>query len=159
MSTADLQLRPGTPHDDVVIARLFRQMWLDNDVAADRIVDDAAERVTAFLDDGRRRHGLQTVLAVDGGDVVGGAVCQEFAGLYPNILKDEQRKYGYIWGVYVDENARKQGLGRRLTQHCVDTLTAMGCSHAILHAAPMGVNVYKAMGFVPNNEMRLVLGA
>jgi len=36
--------------------------------------------------------------------------CQLFAGLYPHVIAEQYRKYGYIWGVYVEPPHRGQGL-------------------------------------------------
>jgi predicted GNAT family acetyltransferase len=74
-------------------------------------------------------------------------------------LKRELRRYGYIWGVYVTPIERCHGLGRRLTETCVQALIELDCTHALLHAAPPGKGIYEGLGFVSTNEMRLTLKA
>jgi len=53
-------------------------------------------------------------LAEINGTVVGSASCQLFAGIYPHVLADAHRKYGYIWGVYVELSHRGQGIAKQL---------------------------------------------
>ena len=45
-----------------------------------------------------------------------------------------------------------------MTEACVDALETLGCTHALLHAAPPGKNVYANLDFVPTNELRRTLG-
>lgn len=151
-------IRDANPTDDAYIATSFRQMWLDNGIPAADIVSDHDERTRAFLRDGRDRLALVAKVAeAEDGRSIGCAIAQRFAGLYPNVLQPSLRDYGYLWGVFVDAAHRQQGLGARLTQSCVDTLKRQGCTHVVLHAAPMGKRIYERLGFTPSNEMRLDL--
>ncbi len=168
---SDINLRVGTPADDPAVARCFYRMWRDIGLApAELLAPDAAtRRVREFLTRGRAELELATVLAIDAdtntdkvaedpelGDVIGCAVCQLHA-LYPDILKPQTRRYGYIWGVYVAPARRGHGLGARLTQACLEQLRARGCSHAVLNAAPKARGLYERLGFQANNEMRIEL--
>ena len=137
----------------------MRRMWLDNDVAEERIRADWQARVSAFIAVARRDLQFRAFIAESADfTVVGSASCQLFAGLYPDILEVEQRRYGYIWGVYVEPDHRRQGIARSLTQAAIRYLTALGCTHAVLHASPPGRPVYDGLGFLPtHNEMRLPL--
>lgn len=155
MTTVTVRL--ATPADDTFIGSAFTQMWRDNGIAESDLVDDASSRVQEFLAEGRERLELRAFVAQAGANPVGCAVAQRFAGLYPDVLKHSLRKYGYIWGVWVAPEHRRQGLGRRLTEHCVQALRETGCTHALLHAAPMGRSVYEGLGFVPTNELKLEL--
>jgi ribosomal protein S18 acetylase RimI-like enzyme len=150
-------VRPGTPADIPAVADAFRQMWLDNGVASEQIVADHRERVERFVLDGLARNQLRFFVAERKQRVVGTACCQLFEGLYPAILVPELRRYGYVWGVHVAAGERRSGLGRRLTEACVEALRTLGCTHVLLHAAPPGRGIYERLGFVPTNEMRLVL--
>jgi ribosomal protein S18 acetylase RimI-like enzyme len=132
-------------------------MWLDNGVAETGIEPDYRERVEEFVRAGIARDSLQFFLAEHEGAVVGAAVCQLFGGLYPAILIPEVRRYGYLWGVYVAPAQRRHGLGRLLTERCIEALDALGCTHVLLHAAPPGRGVYERLGFQSTNEMRLTL--
>jgi ribosomal protein S18 acetylase RimI-like enzyme len=152
-----IELREGTLREAPLLAQMFRQMWLDIGMAETHIVKDAEARVVRFIEEGQRRHSLRMFFAVQNGADIGGAACQRFAGLYPDLLMPEVRRYGYLWGVYVVSEARRAGVGEALTSRCVEALREDGCTHALLHAAPMGAGVYERLGFQPNVEMRLTL--
>lgn len=61
----------------------------------------------------------------------------------------------YITSVYVIPEQRRQRLGTRLTQACVDWARQRGCDVIRLRASPMGLPVYLHMGFTPSNELEL----
>ena len=147
-----MQLRAGTSDDHKSIAKMFRQIWLDNNISPNDIAPDWESRVLSFLEKQTKALSLQSFMATENDKLVGCSACQIFDGLYPNILKQSVRRYGYIWCVFVDAEARGA-----LTQSCIDALRALGCTHAILHAAPMGKGIYERMGFEANNEMRFAL--
>ena len=152
-------IRAGEASDDGFVAECFRQMWLDIGHAAEVIVPDAEARTVRFIEDARERLDFRSAIAIVGGERVGCAAAQRFGGLYPDVLDPNHRKYGYIWGVYVAPDHRRVGLGKHLTAHCIEALRATGCTHAILHAAPMGLRVYQSLGFSPTREHVLDLNA
>ncbi|WP_375472034.1 GNAT family N-acetyltransferase [uncultured Nostoc sp.] len=88
---------------------------------------------------------------------MGSVSCQLFAGLYPNVFKDEYRKFGYIWGVYVEQSYRRQGIAKSLTNKAIEYLKAIGCTRVILNASPLGKPVYSSLGFSEGNVMQLDL--
>ncbi len=151
-------IRDGTPQDDPFIAEAFEQMWLDIGYAPSELVSDARAHTLAFVADARSRLDFRAAIALgEGGKPVGCACAQRFAGLYPELLTPQRRTLGYIWGVYVAPEFRRQGIGAALTQHCVRAMRAVGCHDVVLHAAPMGRNVYAGLGFKRAHEMRLKL--
>jgi ribosomal protein S18 acetylase RimI-like enzyme len=154
-----VQVRESRADEEALLAEHFYRMWRDNEVAAEHIHEDWMARVLKFIAAARRDLAYRAFV-VEGADgvVVGSAGCQLFAGLYPDILQPAQRRYGYLWGVYVEPEHRRQGIARRLTQATTDYLASIGCTHAVLHASPPGRPVYAALGFEATNEMRLKLG-
>ncbi len=157
--SAPTHVREGHPEEDGLVAQHFYRMWRDNDVAADCISADWESRVLAFLGNARRELGYRAFVAEsDDGRVVGSAGCQRFAGLYPDVLEPTYRRYGYLWGVYVEPDHRRQGVAHRLTHAATDYLTSIGCTRVLLHASPLGRSVYADLGFQPSNEMRRDLG-
>ena len=130
--------------EDALLADHFRRMWLDNGVAADQIRGDWEDRVGAFIAAARRDLGYRAYVAEgEGARVVGSAGCQLFAAS-ADVLVPEQRRCGYIWGVYVEPDHRRRGVARALTRAALAGLTALGCTHALLHASPPGRPVYGA---------------
>ncbi len=150
-------IRPTTCTDDELIAQHFYQMWLDNQVPARQIRPDWQTATLAFLATARDQLGYQGFVATLEDQIVGSVGCQLFSGLYPSLMSQDQRHYGYIWGVYVEAPYRRQGIGQQLTGVAVDYLRSQHCTHALLHASPLGKPVYEQLGFTPSNEMRLEL--
>lgn len=154
---SEIQVREASSQEDTLIAEHFYQMWLDNEIPADGIERDWLNITLQFIEQARRELCYKAFVAEVEGRVVGSVSCQLFAGLYPHVLKAEYRKYGYIWGVYVEPPYRRQGIAKKLTTIAVDYLKDQGCTKAILHASPSGKPVYSNLGFSATNEMRLDL--
>lgn len=153
----DVVIREGRADEADRLAICFRQMWLDVGVRPSGIQPDWLERVTRFVEHGRRELELRFFFAEAGGEVVGSVCAQRFAGLYPDLLTPSVRRYGYLWGVWVASSHRRHGLGHTLTERGIASLHDDGCTHVLLHAAPMGRGIYERLGFEPTNEMRLKL--
>ena len=151
-----MKIREGRSDEHPLLAAMFRQMWIDAGVGAEDIVEDWQRRVEQFVGQAQA-YDFRFFVAEVEGEVSACAACQRFQGLYPDILAKTKRNFGYIWGVFVDRKHRRQGLGKQLTERCITTLEAIGCTHAVLHAAPMGLGVYRDLEFRPTNEMRLDL--
>lgn len=151
------QFRAAQITEDEVIARHFYQLWIDNQVPATDIHPDWQAMILQFMQQARQELQFQSFVATIGPQIVGSVSCQLFAGLYPLILADRHRKYGYIWNVYVEPDHRRQGLAKQLTQLAIDYLKSLHCTRIILHASPSGKPLYEQLGFTPSNEMRLNL--
>lgn len=158
MLTEDnIRIREADLPEDVLIAKHFYQMWRDNDFEPNSIESNWLEITLKFINHARQELDYKAFVAEVDGNVVGSASCQLFTGLYPHILVQEYRKYGYIWGVYVEPVYRGQGLAKKLMLEATNYLKSLGCNRAILHASPFGKPVYSALGFSKSNEMGLDL--
>lgn len=157
-----ITIRSATPLDDALIATHFYHMWRDNDVPVEAIAPDWQVVIQHYLDDARRSLDYQAFVAevtnteqsTEQSQIVGSVGCQRFAGLYPNILNASYRQDGYIWGVYVEPAARRQGIATQLTDRAIAYLRAIGCTHAVLNASPAGRPIYSRLGFTDSNVMR-----
>jgi hypothetical protein len=140
-----------------VIAGHFFGMWRDNDIAPDRIQVDCEPRVLAFIDAARRDLQYRAFVAEsEGGSVVGSASCQLFAGLYPDILMQAQRRYGYLWGVYVEPEERPRG-SRGDSQRQQLPTSRPSAARTPCSTRRRRCPLYAGLGFAPTNEMRLAL--
>lgn len=155
MSERNLIITPATTAEDSVLAQHFYQIWLDNNVTPDSINHDWQEVTLNFIAKARQELSFQAFVGKIDNKIVASVSCQLFAGLYPAIFKPKARKYGYIWNVFVESAYRRQGIGNKLTTTAIQHLTSLNCTHAILHASPLGKPVYENLGFVPKNEMIL----
>lgn len=150
-----INIREANQQEDSLIATHFYQMWRDNDVPPQFIQSNWLEITVEFIKRARQELYYKAFVAEIDGEIVGSAGCQLFAGLYPQIQAEEYRKYGYIWGVYVEPPYRGQGIAKKLTGMTVDYLKSLGCTRVVLHASPSGKPVYSSVGFSQSNEMRL----
>jgi ribosomal protein S18 acetylase RimI-like enzyme len=149
--------REANLDDDQTIARHFFQLWRDNNVPEASIQVNWLETTVQFIQNARQTLAYKAFVAEINSEIVASAGCQLFAGLYPHILAEQQRKYGYIWGVYVEVAYRQQGIAKRLTQMAIAHLQSLNCTSAILHASPSGKPLYSSLEFKQSNEMRLDL--
>lgn len=152
-----IRIREASALEDVLIAQHFYQMWRDNDVAAHSIQSNWLDITLQFIDRARRELYYQAFVAEVDDQAIASVSCQLFAGLYPDILEEQYRKYGYIWGVYVEPSYRGQGIAKTLTLQACNYLKSIGCTRAILHASLSGKPVYDRLDFSSSNEMRLDL--
>jgi ribosomal protein S18 acetylase RimI-like enzyme len=152
-----LMFREATSEEDSLIAEHFYKLWRDNDTPVHSIQPDWCDITIEFIDYARRELYYQAFVAEVDGIVVGSVGCQLFAGLYPLVHVEQHRKYGYIWGVYVEPPHRGKGIAKKLTHMAIAHLKSLECTRAILHASPSGQPVYSRLGFVNSNQMHLDL--
>lgn len=152
-----LIITPASSQEDPIVAQHFYQLWLDNNVDPESIIEDWLPITLEFIAKARRELSFQAFIGSIEGKIVGSVSCQLFAGLYPSFFQPNFRQYGYIWNVFVESSYRRQGIGSKLTKTAIDYLRTLNCSHAILHASPHGKPLYENIGFIPKNEMILEL--
>jgi ribosomal protein S18 acetylase RimI-like enzyme len=157
MPSSSTIIAQATPEHDPIIAHHFHQLWLDNDVKAELILDDWLEVTLKFIQNARQELKFQAFIAQVEAEIVGSVSCQLFGGLYPSPFKPEHRHYGYIWNVYVQPDYRRQGIATQLTKTAIAHLKSLNCTKAVLNASPLGKSVYEQLGFVAGNEMTLNL--
>lgn len=152
-----VHLRPATSQEDVVIARHFYHMWLDNGLTPELIEPEWEVIALAYIAEARDTLGYQAFLAELDGRIVGSAGGQHLAGLYPINFTPAFRRDGYVWGVYVEPAFRRQGLGKQLIEQVLAHLRSLGCTRAVLNASPSGRSLYEQLGFESGNAMTLAL--
>ena len=155
----EIDIALGAPADDPLIADHFGKMWRDSPVPAAALVDDWYARTMAFIAAARATGTFRSYLARRGAETVGSLAVQQFAGLYPDVLRHDYRRYGYVWGVFVCPEHRRKGIASALVERSLIDLKRLGYSRVLLHASVMGNPVYEALGFIATNEMQLDLAA
>ncbi|MBX3314852.1 MAG: GNAT family N-acetyltransferase [Actinobacteria bacterium] len=90
-------------------------------------------------------------LAEDGGAVVGGLsmLVQEV----PPHPRDPRRLDGFVFNVWVAPTQRRQGIGRRLVDACLDAARADGLRRVALVATDDGRSLYEAAGFASDPDL------
>jgi GNAT superfamily N-acetyltransferase len=90
-----------------------------------------------------------------GADPAGGGVVIVSPWLSrPHSLQCRQAS---ILNVYTYPTHRRQGVARELMQVMIGWCREQGFAYVSLHASADGKPLYEALGFEPNNEMRLKL--
>ena len=111
-----------------------------------------ASFVRAHLIDGR----LQAWIVTDGDrPAASGSI------LYTDWLPrpdGKQAVLAYVHSVYTEPVYRRLGLARQILNAMIAECRERGLPRLTLHASDEGRGLYDQLGFVPTNEMRLVLG-
>lgn len=149
----------GEQMDDPVVADHFGKMWRHSPVPESALVDDWFDRTMAFIADARAAGTFLTYLARSDDEIIGSLAAQQFAGLYPDVIRHEYRRCAYVWGVFVCPAHRRQGIASALMRRSLDDMRRLGYSRVLLHASVMGGPVYEALGFNATNELKLDLVA
>ena len=157
MVEINLKIRETTQKEDSIIAEHFYQMWLDIGVPEKSIKSKHHNLTLEFIKQARQNLSYKGFVAEVDNVIVGSANCQIFTGLYSLILEEEYRKYGYIWGIYVESSHRRKGIAKQLTNATIEHLKSINCTKGILNASPAGKHVYENLGFIPSNAMQLDL--
>ncbi len=158
MQTAkNIFIREANVEEEILIAEHFYKMWLDIGIPKEAIEDNWQDIILQFIENARQNLSYQAFVAEVDGIIVGSASCQLYAGLYPNAIKLNYRKLGYIWGVYVEPKYRRRGIAKQLTKIAIDYLKNIGCTRVILNASPAGKPVYTSLNFIESNAMHLDL--
>lgn len=95
------------------------------------------------------------VLAEGDAAVVGG-VGVVWIDLPPNMHTTVARR-GYVLNMFVEPDARRRGLARRLLEEALAVCREAGVDYVTLHASEAGRGLYESRGFSANHEMRLLL--
>lgn len=66
-------------------------------------------------------------------------------------------KIAYIMNMYVDENYRGMGMGKKIFSEILIFIKKQGIKLVSLHTSEMGKKLYESFGFKSTNEMRLYL--
>jgi GNAT superfamily N-acetyltransferase len=143
--------------DDATLVRHYLAIWESYGIPPEHVLPDAAARIIAFIQDGRRYHGFKAFLAVSDGRIAGSVGCQLQISPFPEVIMPEHRRMGYVWIVYVEPDFRQKGVAKRLMEAAIRHLKDLGCTVAVLHSSDAGEELYNKLGFERAKEMRLKL--
>lgn len=152
-----MEIIEATPDDDATLVRHYLALWDSYGTPPDHIEPNAASRIAAFIEDGRRQRGLKAFLATSEGRIAGSIACQLHTSPYPEVVMPAHRLMGYVWSVYVEPDFRRKGIARHLMEAALGHLKDLGCTMAVLHSSDAGERLYEELGFERAKEMRLKL--
>ncbi len=150
-------IRLASAADDQTIARHYLALWDSYGTPAEHYRPDAAGEVLTFLKAGREQHALAVFLALDEERIVGSAGCQLHTSPFPEVIRSEYRRFGYIWSVYVEPSHQRRGIAKELVSHAINYLRDLGCTTVSLNSSAAGKKLYCDLGFQLASEMRLPL--
>lgn len=115
----------------------------------DRRLDAAAgaDYLPQLVDSATKKQG-RIFIAEEAGAPIGWAVC--YVNEHEPFVKEEERPYGYISELYVEEVFRGRHIGRALLNACEDHFRTLGMKTvliAALSANIRAVNAYRATGY------------
>ncbi len=84
----------------------------------------------------------------------GGMVVWQIPARYGGV---ESGKLGYLLNFYTVPEARRKGIGTRLSNELIKEAKSLGLKDLRLHASKDGINIYKKAGFVEPKQPELVL--
>jgi GNAT superfamily N-acetyltransferase len=151
----DATLRPSTLDDLELHAAhrvaMFRDMDYGDDAGRARMADAFRERLRTWLATGE----VAGVVAEAEGRIVAGALIQ-FREALPSPLAPMAVR-GYLFNVFTEPAARGRGLAKRMTEALLQEARRRGVGMVELHASRDAERLYRAMGFEPTPEFRLIL--
>ena len=136
-------------NDDIELLMSSRLEMLKvvNDLPKDYVYDDVIVNASRdyFLNGDH-----VTVLAIDGGEVIGCA-SMSFMWIMPTFSHPTGKR-AHLMNVYTRSEYRRQGIARKMVQMLIDETWKRGATEISLDATKMGRPLYESMGFTNSTE-------
>ncbi len=91
-----------------------------------------------------------TVIAIDGGEVIGCA-SMSFMWIMPTFSHPTGKR-AHLMNVYTRSEYRRQGIARRMVEMLIDETWKRGATEISLDATTMGRPLYESLGFTNSTE-------
>jgi GNAT superfamily N-acetyltransferase len=160
MMSTSYTLRLATLNDIPALVnhrrRMFEDLYTQKDVVRDPANYDAMDTAYAVILRYEIPVGSTRAWVIDDSGTIAASGALKFTDWLPR--PDGQRRgLVYVHSVYTTLEYRRQGLARRILQAMIGYCRENGWPRISLHASDMGRGLYEELGFLPTNEMRLVL--
>jgi ribosomal protein S18 acetylase RimI-like enzyme len=143
-----IEYRIATNDDiELLMSSRLEMLKVVNDLPADYVYDDVIvnESRDYFLNGDH-----VTVLAIDGGEVIGCA-SMSFMWIMPTFSHPTGRR-AHLMNVYTRNEYRRQGIARKMVEMLIDATWAKGATEISLDATVMGRPLYESLGFKNSTE-------
>jgi GNAT superfamily N-acetyltransferase len=151
----EMLIREATVADLATIMRHRRAMFSDLGFCDEAALDAMEATSAPFIKAGLKKGSYQTWLAEAKGIVVAGG------GLvivgHPSAPNDTNPRRAWILNMYTEPEYRYRGFAKAIVETIVGWCRSLGFPSVSLHASDAGRHLYEILGFVPTNEMRLLL--
>lgn len=137
-----LIVRPCEPSDLPDVGKLAARLVRDHftmDPARFLIFDDIEQGYAAYLGGELKKKQSVVLVAADQRGVIGYA----YGRIEPRDWNALRESCGILHDVYVDESARRQGIGGRLVSEMVRRLASLGAPRVILMTAVQNVDAHR----------------
>jgi GNAT superfamily N-acetyltransferase len=154
MVSDEITIREATIQDISDLVRLRRMMFESmgfDDSAPMDTADAAASAYFAQAMPTKQFYGWLAVTPTGEAVASGGVVFDQHPPGPTNI----SGRIGYIMNLVTDPCYRRRGIARLMMQTMIEWLAGQGIQRVALHATDVGRPLYKELGFVDSNEMRL----
>ncbi|VVB63723.1 Acetyltransferase (GNAT) family protein [uncultured archaeon] len=151
----DILIREATVADLTTIMRHRRGTFYDMGFC-DKAALDAMEATSApFIKNGLEEGSFRAWMAeINGAVVAGGAVLIFGHPSAPNYLN---LRRALILNMYTEPEHRHRGFATAIVRTIIEWCRTQGFPSVSLHASDAGRHLYEAFGFIPTNEMCLLL--
>lgn len=141
---ADLERDRETLQRFILGSNTYEAQW-----EADRRLDTAVgvDYLPELIERAAAKQG-RLLVAEEDGVVIGWAMCHVDG--HETFVKPEDRPFGYVAELFVEERARGKHVGRRLLNACEDHFRALGLKSVLIGALSpnvRAVNAYRAAGY------------
>ena len=132
---------------ELLMSSRLEMLKVVNDLPADYVYDDVIvnESRDYFLNGDH-----VTVLAIDGGEVIGCA-SMSFMWIMPTFSHPTGKR-AHLTNVYTRSEYRRQGIARKMVEMLIDETWKRGATEISLDATKMGRPLYESMGFTNSTE-------
>ena len=153
---ADFEVVAAGPEHDSTIVANWKNQWRANGRSESMLTQDQSERMLEYVAEAREKLQHHSFVALSDGKVIGSASCQLWSGPMPDVALD--RKTGTCWGVFVDPEWRRRGVGTQLMRSIIECWRCLGCTKGVLLCASEEARrVYSRLGFGAGHMMLLDL--
>lgn len=155
----DLQVfKTLTPDEETleVLVRHRRLMWEEAGRHTPHEIDGAEAVYRAWTTERFREGKLLALIAKTSEGSVAGSGCIWLRESQPR-LRDDSCVAPYLMAVYTERAYRRKGVASLITASAVEWCMEHDYTSLSLHASKRAAGVYKRLGFMRTNEMRLVL--
>lgn len=141
---ADLKRDRETLQRFILGSNTYEAQW-----EADRRLDAAVgvDYLPELIERAAAKQG-RLLVAEEDGVVIGWAMCHVDG--HETFVKPEDRPFGYVAELFIEERARGKHVGRRLLNACEDHFRALGLKSVLIGALSpnvRAVNAYRAAGY------------
>ncbi len=150
-----MKLRPASTADlDLILHQrreMFREMGGDYERQLDAFEGASRTYLESALQDGSY---FGVMGELNGAVVAGGGI---LIARWPGSPLNFEARRAWILNIYVEQDFRRRGYARLITESLIEWCRAQGFQSVALHASEYGRSLYEKLGFRSTNEMRLRL--